>query len=45
VLPAGWRAIEIERAWVRMQPARIVARHGAARTTIDGGGKGANKAA
>ena len=35
VLPAGWRSVEIERAWVRMQPARIVARHGAERATIE----------
>jgi hypothetical protein len=37
VLPAGWRSIEIERAWVRMEPARIVARHGAERATIEAG--------
>jgi trehalose/maltose hydrolase-like predicted phosphorylase len=35
VLPAGWRSIEIERAWVRSEPARIVARHGDARATIE----------
>jgi hypothetical protein len=35
VLPAGWRSIEVERAWVRQQPARIVARHGAARASIE----------
>jgi len=34
VLPAGWRSIEVKRAWVRRQPARIVARHGADRTEI-----------
>jgi trehalose/maltose hydrolase-like predicted phosphorylase len=27
-LPAGWRSIEVERLWVRRQPARLVARHG-----------------
>jgi hypothetical protein len=37
VLPAGWKSIEIERAWVRMQPARIVAEHGASRATIEYG--------
>jgi len=35
VLPAGWRSIEIERAWVRGREARIQARHGAARARID----------
>ena len=35
VLPAGWRSIEVERAWVRMDPARIVARHGAERASIE----------
>jgi trehalose/maltose hydrolase-like predicted phosphorylase len=39
VLPAGWRSIEIERAWVRREPARIVARHGAARASIERGGR------
>jgi trehalose/maltose hydrolase-like predicted phosphorylase len=34
VLPAGWRSIEIERAWVRMEPALIAARHGAERATL-----------
>jgi trehalose/maltose hydrolase-like predicted phosphorylase len=34
VLPAGWRSIEVERAWIRMRPARIVARHGAERSEI-----------
>jgi trehalose/maltose hydrolase-like predicted phosphorylase len=38
VLPAGWRSIEIERAWVRQQAARIEAKHGAAtaRVAIEG---------
>jgi hypothetical protein len=35
VLPAGWRSIEVERAWVRMEPARIVARHGAPRAIVE----------
>ncbi len=35
VLPAGWRSIEVERAWIRGQPARIVARHGAERAVIE----------
>jgi protein-glucosylgalactosylhydroxylysine glucosidase len=35
VLPAGWRSIEVERAWVGMEPARIEARHGAERATIE----------
>jgi trehalose/maltose hydrolase-like predicted phosphorylase len=35
VLPEGWEAIEIERAWVRGQAARIEARHGAQRATIE----------
>jgi len=38
VLPDGWRSIEIEQAWVRMEPARIVAEQGAKRATIDVGG-------
>ena len=37
VLPAGWRSIEVERAWVRAKPARIVATHGAERAVIDSG--------
>jgi protein-glucosylgalactosylhydroxylysine glucosidase len=37
VLPAGWKSIEVERAWVRMKPARIVANHGAARASIQQG--------
>jgi len=35
VLPEGWRSIEIERAWVRMKPAHIVAEHGADRAIIE----------
>jgi trehalose/maltose hydrolase-like predicted phosphorylase len=35
VLPAGWRSIEVERAWVGREPARIEARHGAERATIE----------
>jgi protein-glucosylgalactosylhydroxylysine glucosidase len=34
VLPAGWRSIEVERAWIRETPARIVAEHGAERAVI-----------
>jgi trehalose/maltose hydrolase-like predicted phosphorylase len=45
VLPAGWRAIEIERAWVRMEPARVLARHGDSRATIDLGSRRSNRAA
>ncbi|HEX5013498.1 MAG TPA: hypothetical protein VFV72_04990 [Candidatus Limnocylindrales bacterium] len=39
VLPEGWRSIEIEQAWIRMEPARIVAKHGAERATIEVGGR------
>jgi hypothetical protein len=35
ILPSGWRSIEVERAWVRGRPARIVARHGADRAIIE----------
>jgi protein-glucosylgalactosylhydroxylysine glucosidase len=35
VLPQGWRSIEVERAWVRMQAATIRAVHGADRATIE----------
>jgi protein-glucosylgalactosylhydroxylysine glucosidase len=35
VLPAGWRRIEVERAWVHGRPARIVAEHGAERSILD----------
>jgi protein-glucosylgalactosylhydroxylysine glucosidase len=35
VLPAGWRSIEVERAWVRAKPARIVATQGAERAVIE----------
>ena len=35
VLPDGWRSIEVERAWVRMKPARIIAEHGAERAVIE----------
>jgi len=37
--------IEIERAWVRMQPARIVARHGAERAAIELSGQRRRRAA
>jgi hypothetical protein len=45
ILPAGWRAIEIERAWVRRKPAHIEARHGAARARIAVEGERARRAA
>jgi hypothetical protein len=35
VLPAGWEAIEIDRLCVRGRPARLVARQGAARATVE----------
>ncbi|MDQ2674998.1 MAG: glycoside hydrolase family 65 protein [Chloroflexota bacterium] len=38
VLPAGWDAIEVERIWVRGEPASLEARHGAERATITAGG-------
>jgi trehalose/maltose hydrolase-like predicted phosphorylase len=28
VLPTGWKAIEVERLWVRGRPARLIAQHG-----------------
>lgn len=34
VLPAGWEEIEIGRLWVRGRPARLRARHGAARAEL-----------
>jgi trehalose/maltose hydrolase-like predicted phosphorylase len=34
-LPAGWRAIEVDRVWVRGAAARIVARHGDDRARIE----------
>ncbi len=34
VLPAGWRAIEVERLWVRGRPMRLSARHGADRAEL-----------
>jgi trehalose/maltose hydrolase-like predicted phosphorylase len=35
VLPAGWRAIEVERVWVRGEPMRLLARHGAERAVLE----------
>ena len=35
ILPAGWKAIEVERLWVRGRPTRLVAAHGAARATLE----------
>lgn len=37
VLPAGWRAVECDRLWVRGRPARLVARHGAERAELSFG--------
>jgi len=34
-LPSGWRSIEVERAWIRVEPTRIVARHGADRARLE----------
>jgi trehalose/maltose hydrolase-like predicted phosphorylase len=45
VLPAGWRSIEVERAWLRGGPARIVAAHGMQRAEIDLGGGRTRRAA
>lgn len=47
ILPAGWRSIEVERAWMHSKPGRIVARHGAERAeiTMEGPGRRARKAA
>jgi trehalose/maltose hydrolase-like predicted phosphorylase len=33
-LPAGWRAIEVDRIWIRGAPARLVARHGDRRAQL-----------
>lgn len=35
VLPAGWDSIEVDRIWVRGQPARLVARQGDEHARID----------
>lgn len=35
ILPAGWRRIEIERAWFRRRATRLVAEHGADRATLE----------
>jgi len=40
VLPEGWEAIEIERAWVRGRETRIEARQGAPRATIEVASRG-----
>jgi trehalose/maltose hydrolase-like predicted phosphorylase len=45
VLPAGWRSIEVERAWIHERPARIVATHGADRATIEFGIRRSSRAA
>jgi len=36
VLPQGWDAIYVERGWVRGQPTRLVAEHGAQRARLIG---------
>gem|GEM_PF-219591 len=46
VLPAGWRAIEVERLWVRGRPTRLIAAHGAERARLEprrGGRLGARR--
>ncbi|HLK26197.1 MAG TPA: glycoside hydrolase family 65 protein [Caulobacteraceae bacterium] len=35
VLPAGWRAIEIDRLWIRGQPWRLSATHGASSARLE----------
>jgi protein-glucosylgalactosylhydroxylysine glucosidase len=35
VMPAGWDGIEVDRIFVRGRPARLEARHGAARARIE----------
>ncbi|MCC6578957.1 MAG: glycoside hydrolase family 65 protein [Phycisphaeraceae bacterium] len=35
VMPHGWDGIEMDRIWVRGQPMRLQARHGAARATLE----------
>lgn len=35
VLPAGWKAIEVERLWVRGRPTRLVAAHGAPHASLE----------
>lgn len=35
ILPAGWKAIEVERLWVRGRPTRLVASHGAERAVLE----------
>jgi len=40
MLPSAWKAIEVERLWIRGRPTRLVAAHGAARATLDLGQRG-----
>jgi hypothetical protein len=40
ILPSGWKAIEVERLWIRGRPTRLVAAHGAARATLELGRRG-----
>ena len=35
VLPEGWEAVEVDRIFVRGRPAHLLARHGAARATLE----------
>jgi hypothetical protein len=35
ILPAGWKSIEVERLWIRGQPTRLIATHGAERATLE----------
>ena len=37
ILPAGWKAIEVERLWIRGRPTRLIARHGAERAVLETG--------
>jgi trehalose/maltose hydrolase-like predicted phosphorylase len=40
VLPAGWRSIEIDRVWIRGEPMRLAARHGARRVELTASDEG-----
>jgi protein-glucosylgalactosylhydroxylysine glucosidase len=35
VLPAGWKEITVDRLWIRGRPARLIARHGAERASLE----------
>lgn len=45
VLPLGWKSIEVDRAWIRREPARLIARHGAERAVIETGSTRRRRAA